>query len=73
MFKIEQKDNIYEVKVKLTNKLIGHFIHGGDGFYYFTPYDYIDGGFWSDYSLIEIGNKLKEINGPYLDSLKEIL
>jgi len=49
-------------------KLIGYFIPEVDGFFYFSPEQY-NSGVWSDYALLEIGNKLKEINQPWVDKL----
>lgn len=61
MLKTIKQDNIYEVRVETSNKLIGHFIPEVDGCYYFAPYE-SNGGLWSEWALLEIGNKLKSIN-----------
>jgi len=71
MLKIEQKDNIYEVVVESNNKVIGYFIQDVDGYYYFAPNGYNEGGVWSDYILLEIGTKLKAINKPWNDQINE--
>jgi hypothetical protein len=71
MLKIEQKDNIYEVVVESNNKVIGYFIQDVDGYYYFAPNGYNEGGVWSDYILLEIGTKLKAINKPWDDQINE--
>lgn len=61
MLKTIKQDNIYEVRVESNNKLIGHFIPEVDGSYYFAPYE-SNGGLWSEFALLAIGNKLKSIN-----------
>lgn len=73
MLKTIKKDNTYEVRVELSDKLIGHFIPSDDGFYYFAVTDSKEGGLWSDYVLLEIGTKLKEINKPWLETLSKVL
>lgn len=72
ILKTIKQDNTYEVRVELSDKLIGHFIPSDDGFYYFAFNDSKGGGLWSDYTLIEIGTKLKEINKPWSDQIKEM-
>lgn len=71
MLNIVKIDNCYEVIVKSNDKLIGKFVPDVDGFFYFLP-ENNNKGLWSDYTLIEIGNRLKEINKPWDDHLKEI-
>ena len=74
MLKIEQNEtvkSIYDVKVESNNKHIGHFIQSDDGFYYFAPYNYIEGGLWSDHTLLEIGRQLRIINKPWSDKINE--
>lgn len=73
MLKITKNENLYEIRVETSNKLIGHFIPSDDGFYYFADNGCQNGGLWSDYVLIEIGNKLKEINEPWMEQLKKVL
>ena len=70
MLKIIQIGSTYEVRVESSNKLIGHFTPEVDGFFYFSVEQY-NGGVWSDYALLEIGNKLKEINQPWVDKLNK--
>lgn len=71
MLNIIQVDNHYEIRVKSSNKLIGHFIQGVDGFFYFAQEEGSEGGgLWSDYSLLEIGSKLREINRPWLEKIE---
>jgi len=63
MLKYIKKDSFtYEVRVESSDLLIGQFIMSDDGFYYFLPGTTQDGGLWSDYTLIAIGTKLKELN-----------
>ena len=71
MLKVIQKDNLYEVKVESNNEVIGHFILDVDGYYYFVPNGLNEGGVWSDYVLLEIGTKLKEINKPWNYQINE--
>jgi hypothetical protein len=51
--------DLYDVVVKCNSKKIGELWPDVDGDYYFTS---TTDGLWNSYSLIEIGNKLKEIN-----------
>lgn len=71
MLYLKRLENIYEVRVDQSNKLIGRFIMSDDGFYYFEQED--AQGLWSDYVLIEIGTKLKDLNRPWLDKLNQVL
>ena len=59
------KDNEYEVRVESNNKLLGEFVLNIDGFYHFKILDTPISGLWSDYVLLEIANKLTEINQPW--------
>jgi hypothetical protein len=61
----------YEVRVESSDLLIGQFIMSDDGFYYFLPVS-SDGGLWSDYTLIAIGTKLKELNQPWAYQIKKL-
>lgn len=70
MIKLIQTENSYEVRVESSNKLIGHFIQDVDGFFYFAVNEPKNGGLWSDYTLLEIGSKLKEINRPWLEIIE---
>jgi hypothetical protein len=71
MLKLEQRENVYEVRVESNNKLIGNFIPSDDGFYYFAPYGINDGALWADYTLLEIGRQLRIINKPWSDKINE--
>jgi hypothetical protein len=70
MLTVIQIDNHYEVRVESSNKLVGHFVQDVDGFFYFAQEEGSEGGgLWSDYSLLEIGTKLKEINRPWSEQI----
>jgi len=69
MLNIIQVDNHYEIRVQSSNKLIGKFIQDVDGFFYFSEEEK-NGGLWSDYVLLEIGSKLREINRPWLEKIE---
>ena len=74
MLKYIKRDSFtYEVRVKSSDLLIGQFIMSDDGFYYFLPGTTQDGGLWSDYTLIAIGNKLKIINQPWAEKINTVL
>lgn len=70
MLKTIQIDNYYEVRVESSNKLIGKFVQDVDGFFYFSQEER-DGGLWSDYILLEVGSKLKQINEPWLKQIEK--
>lgn len=57
----------YDVIVETNDKFIGRFICDVDGFYYFSPLG--NNYLLSDYALIELGEKLKELNRDWLDEL----
>jgi hypothetical protein len=59
------ESSIYEVRVESSDLFIGELIKLDDGFYYFSPDITKDRGLWSDYTLIAIGIKLKELNQPW--------
>ena len=70
MLTVIQIDNHYEVQVESSNKLVGRFIQDVDGFFYFAQEEGSEGGgLWSDYSLLEIGTKLAEINRPWREHI----
>lgn len=70
MLTVIQIDNHYELRVESSNKLVGKFIQDVDGFFYFAQEEGSEGGgLWSDYVLLEIGTKLKEINRPWLEQI----
>lgn len=54
-------ENIYEVRVQSSDKLIGKFIREVDGSYYFQPTE-VKLSLWSDWVLSELGRKLTELN-----------
>lgn len=61
MISVEKISNFeYKVTVKSSGKIIGWFILDIDGTFYFISEG--NSGYWSDYVLIELGQKLKEIN-----------
>ena len=62
-------ESYYEVLVISNNNLVGNFIQDVDGFFYFSSTG--EGGLWSDYFLLEIGTKLKELNKPWSDHIDE--
>lgn len=66
---IQLNSSSYEVRIESNNKLIGKFIQDVDGFFYFSEEAPREGGLWSDYVLLELGTKLKEINQPWSDHL----
>jgi hypothetical protein len=71
MLNIVKIDNYYEVRVKSNDKLIGKFVCEVDGFFYFL-HERDNEGLWADYVLIEIGNRLKEINQRWTDHLEKM-
>lgn len=64
---IKNETYTYDVIVERSDLLIGQFIKIDDGFYYFSPTK--DGGLWSDYTLIAIGIKLKDLNQPWISQI----
>jgi hypothetical protein len=71
MLTVIQIENHYEVRVQSSNKLVGRFIQDVDGFFYFAQEEGSEGGgLWSDYSLLEIGSKLREINRPWIEYIE---
>jgi hypothetical protein len=66
-----ESSSIYEVRVESGDLFIGQFIMSDDGFYYFSPIS-SDGCLWSDYTLIDIGIKLKELNQPWAYQIKKL-
>ena len=65
MLTYTQRGHIYEIRVESNNLLIGEFVPDIDGFYYFTPPQIHSGRYWNDWTLIELGTKLQEINQEY--------
>jgi hypothetical protein len=57
------------IKLLFKERHIGDAILDVDGFYYFYPI--LQGGFWSEYSLTLILDKLKELNEPMNKHLEE--
>lgn len=62
---------VYGVYVISNDKHVGNFVLDVDGYYYYEPLK--TSGLYNDYTLIELGQKLKEINKPYDDFVKESL
>lgn len=55
-----------QYRVNLSNsKFIGYFERDVDGYFYWWPEIKSEDGCWSADSLIELANKLKELNTPY--------
>lgn len=69
MLNYELLEHSYKITTTHGDKLIGYFVPDIDGFYYFRPEE--DGGYWNEYSLLELGNKLKELNQDLYDKLKK--
>ena len=65
---IKINDSVYELRSS-SGGSIGRFLLEVDGCYYFELAEKRRGGVWSDYALIEIGTKLKELNQPFYDQL----
>jgi len=59
-------ENCY--KVDFENTTIGEFIRDVDGYFYFALLK-DNQGLWSDYILLEIGNKLKDLNKDWNEHL----
>jgi len=55
--------------VKGSNKYIGYAYMEVDGYYVFVFSEPCDGS-WSDYALLEIGMKLKELNKEWDEKVK---
>lgn len=60
----------YEVLVESSDKVIGYFIQEDDGYFYFILSE-ASTGLWSDYTLLELGTKLRELNKPWEDYFNE--
>ena len=69
MLNYELSNNSYKITTTHSGKLIGYFIPDIDGFYYFRPEE--ERGYWNEHALLELGNKLKELNQDYIDELKK--
>ena len=70
MLNYELSNNSFKITTKKHGgKLIGYFVPDVDGFYYFEPED--GKGYWSEHALLELGNKLKELNQDLYDELKK--
>ena len=54
--------------MKNNVELIGYYGSDIDGFYYFEPE--VGRGYWNEHALLELGNKLKELNQDLYDELK---
>lgn len=69
MLNYELIGHSYKITTTHGGKLIGCFVPDVDGFYYFEPED--GKGYWSEHTLLELGNKLKELNQDLYDELKK--
>jgi len=69
MLNYELSNNSYKITTTHGGKLIGYFIPDIDGFYYFRPEE--GDGYWTEYALLDLGNKLKELNQDLYDELKK--
>lgn len=71
MLNYELIEHSYKITTKKHGgKLIGYFVLDIDGFYYFEPED--EKGYWTEHALLELGNKLKELNQDLYDELQNI-
>jgi hypothetical protein len=67
---IYTKINNSHYQVNHTNNvLMGDIMMDNDGFFYFWPD--LKGGFWEAYILLELGNKLNELNKPWEDEVNK--
>ena len=59
-------------EVQFESRTIGKFIMDVDGYFYF---EFIKDkqGLWSDYILLELGNKLKDVNKEWNDEVSKII
>ncbi len=69
MLNYELSNNNYEITTTHGGKLIGYFIPDIDGFYYFRPEE--SDGYWTEQGLLELGNKLKELNENMYGTLEK--
>ena len=69
MLNYELSNNNYKITTTHGGKLIGYFIPDIDGFYYFRTEE--GDGYWNEHGLLELGNKLKELNQDLYDDLKK--
>jgi hypothetical protein len=71
MLNYELLEHSYKITTTHGDKLVGYFVPDINGFYYFRPWE--DGeGYWNEHGLLELGNKLKELNQDLYDELKGI-
>lgn len=68
MIEIEPEQNRFNVS--LNKKRIGTIYMEVDGYYVFVPAAR-NRGFWDEHTLLAIGNKLKEMNKVWDDSIAE--
>jgi hypothetical protein len=66
----EINESKYEVLLNSNSKLVGYFIQQIDGYFHFSLPD-PNSEVWSDYVLLELGSKLKELNKPWDDYLQK--
>ena len=69
MLNYELSNNSYKITTTHGGKLIGYFIPDIDGFYYFRPEE--SDGYWNEHGLLELGNKLKELNENMYGTLEK--
>jgi hypothetical protein len=71
ILKVDKEQNgTMDVRVASSNKLLGCFMVSEDGYYNFWPLESITGYYSAD-ALLELGNKLNEINKPWNDNITE--
>jgi len=72
MLNYELIENSYKITAPHSNNLIGYFVPDIDGFYYFKPEKW---GYWNEQALLELGNKLKDLNQDqdYYNKLEKII
>ena len=70
MLNYELIGHSYKITTTHGGKLIGYFVPDIDGFYYFRPED--EKGYWNEHALLELGNKLKDLNQDLYDELKKL-
>lgn len=65
MFELEKiNNNLYTIFFVRTKKEIGKAVRQEDG-YFGIELIHSPGSYWTDYSLIEIGNLIKDLNKPF--------
>lgn len=62
-------DSAYQIFTKDSHKKIACYVRDVDGYFYC---ELMGTGLYSDYTLIELGNKLKELNKDWDDEIKRV-